>query len=56
MAVLINNDKIKYEGAKEELRRISRELKMFKEEYSAFLGIIVATSVCVFYFFSYEIG
>ena len=29
---------------------------MFKEYYSAFLGIIVATSVSVFYFFSNEIG
>lgn len=56
MAALINNDKIKYEGAKEELRRIFGELKMFKEECSAFLGIFVATSVRVFYFFSNEIG
>ncbi len=29
---------------------------MFKEEYSVILGIIVITSVSVFYFFSNEIG
>lgn len=50
MAALINNDKIKYEGAKEELRRISRELKMFKEEYTQhFLVSSQQHLSCVFF-------